>query len=130
MAKTISFVKGKGNINHNNRIFVTDNVDPDRIKNNIVYVKQDWVSAYEELFGEAIKEYDAKQTQDDRKYSSVDEYITRLKHSKNVEKLFYENIVQIGDMNVSGVDTEDSMYGYSKSICTIVPREKPKPSCV
>jgi hypothetical protein len=107
MAKTISFVKGKGNINHNNRIFVTENVDPDRIKNNIVYVQQDLVSAYEELFGEAIKEYDAKQTRNDRKYGSVEEYMTRLKHSKNDEKLFYENIVQIGDMNDSGVDTED-----------------------
>ena len=83
MAKTISFVKGKGNINHNNRIFVTENVDPDRIKNNIVYVQQDLVSAYEELFGEAIKEYDAKQTRNDRKYGSVQEYMTRLKHSKN-----------------------------------------------
>lgn len=60
MEKTISFVKGKGNINHNNRIFVTENVDPDRIKINIVYVRQDLVSAYEELFGEVIKEYDAK----------------------------------------------------------------------
>lgn len=33
--------------------------------------------------------------------------MTRLKHSKNDEKLFYENIVQIVDMNDSGVDTED-----------------------
>jgi hypothetical protein len=107
MAKTISFVKGKGNINHNNREFVTENVDPNRIKGNIVYIQQDLVSAYEELFGEAIKGYDAKQPRNDRKYGSVEEYMARLKHSKNDEKLFYENIVQIGDMNDSGVGTED-----------------------
>lgn len=35
MAKaSISVVKGKGSINHNNREFVTDNVDKDRIKDN------------------------------------------------------------------------------------------------
>lgn len=44
MAKTISFVKGKGIINHYNREFATENVDPNRIKDNIVYVQQDLVS--------------------------------------------------------------------------------------
>lgn len=34
---SISVVKGKGSLNHNNREFVTDNVDRDRIKNNITY---------------------------------------------------------------------------------------------
>ena len=81
MEKTISFVKGKGNVNHNNREFVTENVDPDRIKDNISYVQQDLVSAYEEHFGEAIKAYDSKQTRNDRKYGSAEEYMVRLKHS-------------------------------------------------
>jgi len=107
MPKTISFVKGKGNVNHNNREFVTENVDPDRIKDNITYVQQDLVSAFEEHFGEAIKAYDSKQTRNDRKYGSVEEYMVRLKHSKNGEKLFYENIVQLGDMKDSGVSTDD-----------------------
>ena len=31
MGKTISFVKGKGSLSHNNRDFVADNVDKDRI---------------------------------------------------------------------------------------------------
>lgn len=107
MAKTISFVKGKGNVNHNNREFVTENVDPDRIKDNITYVHQDLDSAFEEHFGDAIKAYDSKQTRNDRKYGSVEEYMVRLKHSKNGEKLFYENIVQIGDMKDSGTSTAD-----------------------
>ena len=40
MERTISFVKGRGSINHNNREFITDNVDQDRIKDNIVYVRK------------------------------------------------------------------------------------------
>ena len=78
MAKTISFVKGKGNINHNNRIFVTENVDPDRIKDNIIYVQQALVIAYTKLFEEAIKEYNEKQTRNEirRFLGHVDEKTT------------------------------------------------------
>jgi len=32
MGKTISFVKGKGSIAHNNRDFKADNVDKDRME--------------------------------------------------------------------------------------------------
>jgi len=88
MAKTISFVKGKGNINHNNRVFVTENVDSDRIKDNIIYVQQALASAYTKLFEEAIKEYNKKQTRNDRKYGSVEDYMTKLKHSKNGKTYF------------------------------------------
>jgi len=107
MAKTISFVKEKGNINHNNRVFVTENVDSDRIKDNIIYVQQALASAYTKLFEEAINKYNEKQTRNDRKYGSVEEYMTKLNHSKNGENIFYENIVQIGDMNDSGIGTDD-----------------------
>ena len=85
MAKTISFVKEKGNINHNNRVFVTENIDSDRIKDNIIYVQQALASAYTKLFEEAINKYNEKQTRNDRKYGSVEEYMTKLKHSKNGE---------------------------------------------
>jgi len=107
MVKTISFVKGKEKINHNSRISVTENVDPERIKNNIIYVQQALVIAYTKLFEEAIKEYNEKQTRNDRKYGSVKEYMTKLKHSKNGEKIFYENIVQFGDMKDSGICKDD-----------------------
>lgn len=100
-------MKGRGSINHNNREFVTDNVDPNRIKDNIVYVKKKLLNAYEEFFGEAIKANDEKQKRNDRKYGSVKEYITSLENSKNGEKLFYEIVVQIGDMTDSACDTSD-----------------------
>jgi len=57
---SISFVKWKGNINHSNHIFVSENVDPDWIINNIKYVQQALASAYRKLFEEAIKYYKEK----------------------------------------------------------------------
>lgn len=62
MAKaSISVVKGKGSLNHNNREFVTDNVDRDRIKDNIVYKCESLEDAYRHCFEQAIAEYNAKQ---------------------------------------------------------------------
>jgi len=64
-----SFTVGKAsvqhgaNVEHNNREFIAGNVDVKRISDNVTYVKQDVREAYEELFGEAVKEYNAKQKQ-------------------------------------------------------------------
>ncbi len=43
----ISFVTGSGAIKHNNRGFIHDNVDPDRVKNNINYKEESLENAYE-----------------------------------------------------------------------------------
>lgn len=51
-----------------------------------MYVQEKLLSAYEELFGEAIREYDEKQKRKDRQYGSVKNYITSLENSKNGEK--------------------------------------------
>lgn len=52
MSKTISFVKGKGSINHNNREFTAKNVDASRTSMNVVYVQIPIEEAYEEIFGQ------------------------------------------------------------------------------
>ena len=90
MAKTISFVKGKGSIAHNNREFVAANVDRERTELNVIYVSQPIREAYGECFGEAVREYNEKQTRNDRK---KDDYMSDIKNSGNGEKLFYENVV-------------------------------------
>ncbi|KAB6102338.1 recombinase, partial [Bacteroides xylanisolvens] len=94
MGKTISFAKGKGNIRHNNRDFFTDNIDRDRTPNNITYVKQDLEAAYDEIFGQALQDYNAKQKRSDRK---IESYLEHIRKSKNGEQLFHEVIVQLGD---------------------------------
>ena len=96
MAKTISFVKGKGSIAHNNREFVAANVDRERTELNVIYVSQPIREAYDECFGEAVREYNEKQTRNDRK---KDDYMSDIKNSGNGEKLFYENVIQIGKMS-------------------------------
>ena len=55
--------EGGANIEHNNRDFIANNVDVHRIFDNLTYVRHDVRDAYEELFGEALKEYNAKQKQ-------------------------------------------------------------------
>lgn len=91
---SISFVTGKGAIGHNNREFIHDNVDESRVKNNINYKEEKLNIAYEKCFGQAVERYNERQTRNDRK---IKNYMQRIKNSGNNEKLFYENIVQVGD---------------------------------
>ena len=98
--KTLSFVKGKGSLTHNNRTFVADNVDPARISWNVTYVRESLEEAYEKCFGDAIRAYNAGQKRKDRQKH---DYITEIRNSKNKEKVFYENVVMIGTMKDTGV---------------------------
>ena len=104
MSKTISFVKGKGSINHNNREFTAKNVDASRTSMNVVYVQIPIEEAYEEIFGQAVNEYNAKQKRSDRK---IGNYLSKIKQSKNNEKVFYETVVQIGKRDDTGILDED-----------------------
>lgn len=91
---SISFVTGKGAIGHNNREFIHDNVDESRVKDNINYKEEKLHIAYEKCFGEAVESYNERQTRNDRK---INNYIKQIKDSGNNEKLFYENVIQVGD---------------------------------
>ena len=108
MGKTISFVKGKGSISHNNRDFIAENVDRDRTAWNVEYITQPIREAYDQLFGEAIAEYNAKQKRKDRQ---VTDYLNDIKNSGNGEKQFYEIVVQIGKKDDTGVlDSEGNLW--------------------
>ena len=113
MAKTISFVKGKGSINHNNREFTAKNVDASRTSMNIVYVQIPIEKAYEEIFGQAVADYNAKQKRNDRK---IDNYLAKVKQSKNNEKVFYENVVQIGKKDDTGILDENGNVTEAASL--------------
>lgn len=104
--KSISIAKGKGSMTHNNREFITDNVDKNRTKDNVIYKQESLADAYEHCFGQAILDYNAKQKRKDRHINGVNGYIDKIRNSKNGEKLFYENIVQVGNMFDSQVGTE------------------------
>ncbi|MCM1506633.1 MAG: plasmid recombination protein [Ruminococcus flavefaciens] len=113
-SKRISFGQGKGSITHNNRTFIANNVDRNRIADNITFISKSVGEVYEELFGGAVERYNARQKRNDRKiHSTYYEHLFHCKPSNSVitatdkRKSFYEDVVQIGKMEDSGHGTED-----------------------
>lgn len=107
VSKAISVCKGKGSMNHNNRKFITKNVDEERMKDNIYYIQEPLQEAYDKCFGKAIEEYNEKQKRADRRIDGPEGYMDKIKNSKNGEKLYYELVVQIGNMKDTNVRSED-----------------------
>lgn len=105
MAKmSISVVKGRGSMAHNNRDFTTPNVDKDRVKDNITYKAEPIEQAYEKCFGAEVARYNSTQKRADRR---IDNYMDYIRNSKNGEKLFYETVVQVGNKFDCAVGTEN-----------------------
>lgn len=93
MQRTISAMVGKGSVNHNSRKFKAENVDGSRTHLNIDYCNEPIKKIYHELFDEALKRYNEKQTRADRR---IENYYEKIRNSKQ-EKPFHELILQIGD---------------------------------
>lgn len=104
---SISIAKGKGSIRHNNREFITENVNRNKINDNIIYKQESILAAYEKCFGKAIEEYNFKQKRSDRKIDGVQGYMEQVRTSGNGEKLFYENVIQVGNMQDCGIGSEN-----------------------
>ncbi len=99
---SVSFRVDDGAIEHNNRKIIAKNVDPARISDNITYTQIEIKKFYEQIFGEALAEYNAKQKRDDRQ---IPDYYEHIKKSGK-GKLFYEIVVQFGDLHDCGVGSE------------------------
>lgn len=116
LKRTISFMTGKGSLNHNSRKFHAKNTDPKRTHWNVEYCNEDIKDVYHELFDEALKRYNDKQTRKDRK---IDDYYEKIRSGKQ-EKLFHEVIIQIGDKDNMGSETVEGQLaakvldGYMK----------------
>lgn len=102
-ALSVSFRQDAGSIEHNNRIFVADNVDGSRSPDNIVYVQKDLRELYHELFDDALTEYNSAQTRKDR---MIENYYEHIKRGKK-EKLFQEVVVTFGNSETCGVGSEN-----------------------
>lgn len=115
MAKTISHCQGKGSLTHNNRKFSAKNVDSSRTGDNVVFVEQPIADAYDDLFGAAIERYNAKQKRSDRKIKcGYFEHVFKRTPAQTVvtsadkRKSFYEDVVQIGTKDDTGVGSTDA----------------------
>ena len=62
MKRTISAEVGKGSVNHNSRKFRAENVDGSRTHLNIDYCNERIQTVYHQLFDEALKRYNEKQS--------------------------------------------------------------------
>lgn len=102
MKRTISAMVGKGSVNHNSRKFKAENVNGERTHLNIDYCNEPIKKVYHKLFDEALERYNAKQTRADRR---IDDYYEKLRTGKQ-EKLFHELILQIGNRDDTGAETE------------------------
>lgn len=103
MKRTISFMTGKGSVNHNSRKFHAKNTDPERSCLNVEYCNENVKDVYHELFDEALTRYNEKQTRSGRR---IDDYYEKIRSGKQ-EKPFHEIILQIGDKDNMGAKTEN-----------------------
>jgi cell division protein FtsB len=103
MQRTISAMVGKGLVNHNSRKFEAENVDGSRTHLNIDYCNEPIKKIYHELFDEALKRYNEKQTRADRR---IENYYEKIRNSKQ-EKPFHELILQIVDKENMSAESEN-----------------------
>lgn len=96
---------GKGSVNHNSRKFKAENVDPSRTHLNIDYCNENIKKVYHQLFDEALKKYNDKQTRADRK---IKNYYEKICNSKQ-EKPFHEIILQIGNKEDMSAESENGL---------------------
>lgn len=81
----------------------------------VEYIKQPIREAYNQLFGEAIAEYNAKQKRKDRQ---VTDYLKDIKNSGNGEKQFYEIVVQIRKKDDTGVLDADGNLSVDAKVAS------------
>ena len=89
--------KGKGNVEHNNREEKLNVIILIMNELKIIFrlEKIDLREFYEQTFGQAVKDYNEKQTREDRKIGSYYDKIS----ADSKKNLFYEIVIQIGDMH-------------------------------
>lgn len=112
--KTISMCQGKGSLSHNNREFTAKNIDSSRTVDNIVFARQDLSETYDQLFGAAVERYNVRQKRNDRLIPDYFQHLFNRQPSASVitgankQKSFYEDLVQIGTKDDTGVGSADA----------------------
>ncbi len=100
--RTLSGCYGRGDLNHNNRSIITENVQENKIKDDIIICQRSLKQLYHELFDDALAEFNARQTRRDRKIANYQEHI---RHSRQ-EKEFYEVLFQVGNRDDTGLESD------------------------
>ena len=98
---SVRMEKSMTNLRHNNRNLTEEeykqpaheHIIRDRTKDNIVIKHSTIQEAYQEVFGEAVEAYNARQKRKDRK---IDDYYLHVYHSKTLD-LQREMIIGLGN---------------------------------
>lgn len=112
MKLTGSISRGKSAPQHNLRTCYTarnmpEHIHADRTADNVIFVNRDIKELYRELFDDARKEYNAKQTRDDRK---INNYLDKVRADKRLHET-YEFVVQVGNSEKNAGEKESvAMY--------------------
>ena len=99
MSVSVKKATNKTNINHNNRTMndkekeKNTHIDSERSHENKYLVQKDLRELYQDEFGQALENYNAKQKRKDRK---IDDYFKHIQSSKKTS-LQQEMIIQVGD---------------------------------
>ena len=115
MPKTISFHNGTAwsrghNIRDERYTSKQEHINSSLSANNIIICDIPVRQAYEEIFRQAVQEYNDQQTRKDRK---IDCYYDKIKKDKRKHPV-YECIVQIGDRNDTGNNAELEKQALTK----------------
>jgi hypothetical protein len=107
MPKTISFHNGTSwsrghNIRDERYTSKQEHIDETLSENNVTVVDEPVRQAYEDIFGQAVEDYNASQKRSDRRIS---DYYDKIKQDKRKHPV-YECIVQIGDRADTGNSAE------------------------
>lgn len=100
----VSVCQGRGDLRHNNREFLAKNVDPERVKDDIIFKKESLLSAYEKCFGQSCTINNERQKRKDRMLTPG-EYLKKIENGqgkKNNPKPFYESVIQVGNQDNAG----------------------------
>lgn len=100
---SVSFRLDSGIVEHNNREFIAKNVVRERIPDNITYKRENIREFYNQLFGQALAEYNARKA---HPYQRIPDYYEHIRKGKQ-EKPFEEIVVQFGDMQDCGLNSEN-----------------------
>ena len=85
MKRTISAMVGKGSITHNNRDFIAENVNQNRVYLNICYRDENLKDVYKELFDESVERYNVGK-RNDRKITNYYPMKIWKKSFRNISK--------------------------------------------
>ena len=84
MKRTISAMVGQGSVNHNSRAFNAKNTDPERSHLNITYCHENIKTVFHELFDEALKRYNDKQTRA-KSRTTMKRYVPASRKSRSMK---------------------------------------------